>query len=384
MKLMMLGHPQSVETKAKIGLGVRRGWQRRRAKLLAQESCLYEWKNILAEASRKGYAGEDVLQWDSYRIIAEQLEQEWLECIEKRKSAARPKGSKRAPKTLEQRKKISEAISAKWADPEYRDRIRAALAKYYGSATGAKRASRRKLTSDNIVKKDSVKISVQKDQVACELKIHKPMTSRRRNNTSPSYKDPMASANLELLTKIKAERDALETKKREAIMRAKLLISEAERAAKALEVAALKSPLAKASLLETRRLIAEATCSIESIEHGQLMMNETESDSDRPIHGSQTVLSMMSETQSDHLIANGSHVLSSNGKSCDGFELNQCADNFLMNGSDGMYWEEGGLQKNLHHESNVIKATSQKSSDSEKVRTRRKKWVCGRLVEVED
>lgn len=50
----------------------------------------------------------------------------------------------------------------------------------------------------------------------------------------------------------------------------RLLIAEAEKAAKALEVAALKSPVAQASLVETRKLIAEAVQSIESIEAGDI------------------------------------------------------------------------------------------------------------------
>ena len=44
------------------------------------------------------------------------------------------------------------------------------------------------------------------------------------------------------------------------------MIAEAEKAAKALEVAAEKSPIARASLIETRKLIAEAIRSINSIE----------------------------------------------------------------------------------------------------------------------
>lgn len=44
------------------------------------------------------------------------------------------------------------------------------------------------------------------------------------------------------------------------------MIAEAEKAAEALEIAAQKSPLAHASLIETRKLISEAIQSIESIE----------------------------------------------------------------------------------------------------------------------
>jgi len=50
----------------------------------------------------------------------------------------------------------------------------------------------------------------------------------------------------------------------------RLLIEKAEKAAKALEVAAMRSPLAQASLLETRKLIAEAVQSIETIKNRQL------------------------------------------------------------------------------------------------------------------
>lgn len=52
------------------------------------------------------------------------------------------------------------------------------------------------------------------------------------------------------------------------------MISEAEKAAKVLEVAALKSPVAQASLLESKKLIAEATQLIESIEMRQVTSDE--------------------------------------------------------------------------------------------------------------
>lgn len=92
------------------------GWDRRRVKLRLQESCYFDWQNLIADASRRGFVGQEELQWDSYQMLSEQLEQEWLEIIELRKHT-RLKGNKRAPRTLEERRKISEAITAKWADP---------------------------------------------------------------------------------------------------------------------------------------------------------------------------------------------------------------------------------------------------------------------------
>lgn len=107
----------SEETRLKIGVGVREGWQKRREKLMVQEGCCIEWQNAIAEVARNGLAGEEELHWDSYKILDEQLMQEWLESVERRKTMPRLKGSKRAPKSPEQRRKISESISAKWADP---------------------------------------------------------------------------------------------------------------------------------------------------------------------------------------------------------------------------------------------------------------------------
>lgn len=107
----------SKETKLKIGAGVRIGWIGRRKRMKVQGTCFYEWQNLVAEASRKGLFGEKEMEWNSYKILDEQLEKEWLDGIEQRKRMPRPKGRKRERKSPEQRRKIAEAIAAKWADP---------------------------------------------------------------------------------------------------------------------------------------------------------------------------------------------------------------------------------------------------------------------------
>lgn len=84
---------------------------------MLQETCHFEWQNLIAEASRRGFVEEQELQWNSYKILDEQLQREWLESIELRRRAPKPKGGKRAPKSPEQRRKISAAIAAKWSDP---------------------------------------------------------------------------------------------------------------------------------------------------------------------------------------------------------------------------------------------------------------------------
>ncbi|KAH7867150.1 hypothetical protein Vadar_029480 [Vaccinium darrowii] len=122
-KLLNLGHAQSKETRIKIRDGVRMWWERHREKLMLQETCYFDWQNLIAEASRRGFVGQEELQWDSYKILSEQLEQERLESIELRRRTTGVKGNKNIPKSLEHRRKISEAITAKWADPEWLERI---------------------------------------------------------------------------------------------------------------------------------------------------------------------------------------------------------------------------------------------------------------------
>ncbi|KAJ6832438.1 uncharacterized protein M6B38_344505 [Iris pallida] len=438
MKLVNLGHAQSEETRIKIGAGVREGWQRRRELLMVQENCLFEWQNMISEASRKGYASEDELQWDSYEILDAQLKQEWLESVEKRKKMPRPKGSKRAPKSPEQRKKISEAISAKWADPEYRGRVCSALSKYHGVPVGGEKRPRRKRPSEtSSVKRESVKKKpTQPKGVNEETKSIKKVVSRRRRNSNPSYKDPMASSKLEMIKKIRADRAAMETRKREATERAKLLIAEAEKAAKALEVAALKSPLARASLLETRMLIAEATRSIESIESSQMLSQDS---GDEPLGTSgasvnhvQTNIELpQNDTDSDEYTVseeqkvNGSIIFHSDDDGVDeefdydrltlqnalelqepsstkgsgeGFELvpgnpsTSVVPNYVREDSikKDLQIGQSSINGSVEHESFSLEKeeegsrTSKGGGRSLTSATKTKKWVCGRLVEVED
>ncbi|XP_020574642.1 uncharacterized protein LOC110020768 [Phalaenopsis equestris] len=391
-KLMNLGHAQSDDTKKKIAVGVRQGWRRRRKILTVQQKCIFEWQNMIAKAARKGYAGEVELQWDSYKVINEQLKQEWLESIEKRKSMPRPKGSKRTPKSLEQRRKISESISAKWADPEYRDRVHAALAKYHGTVIGSNKKQRRKPTGETSEKGAISKKSEQTAQLNFELKNIKQETYKKRRNSAPSYKDPMSSVKLDLLKKIKADRAEMESKKREATRRAKLLIAEAERAAEALEAAALNSPLAKASLLETRKLIAEANLSLQTIEREPFMSYESEVDS---------YFNSNSDGLEKHLQTNTTATINQSmltEKLVNGFpnpssfengdEINQHEMSCGIDAEEGFIASQDQLLPSHHlkriESDRAETVDSRKRNDPKIVSAKTRKWVCGRFVEVED
>ncbi|KAB2611036.1 abhydrolase domain-containing protein [Pyrus ussuriensis x Pyrus communis] len=317
MKLVNLGHAQSEETRVKIGLGVRIGWQRRREKLSLQENCCFDWQNLIAEASRQGYDGEEELQWDSYKILDEKLTDEYLESVEQRKIMRRPKGSKRAPKSLEQRRKISQAISAKWNDPNYRDRVCSALAKYYDTSYGPDRKPKKKPSSSSESTRRipaKKKVSEKTNFSSSEIKIQKQRL--RLRSKAPMYKDPLASSKMEMIKNIRAQRAAAETQKREAVERARLLIAEAEKAAMALEVAATKSPVARASLIETRQLIAEAIQFIESIGTAQISSSENE---DPSVASNEAISRGEKETytgvraEADNGSVNGTQTLSSHG-----------------------------------------------------------------------
>ncbi|KAK1308451.1 hypothetical protein QJS10_CPA09g00024 [Acorus calamus] len=407
MKLVNLGHAQTDETRIKIGVGVREGWQRRRERLMVQERCCFEWQNTIAEACRRGFLGENELHWDSYEVLDKQLENEWLESIERRKSSPRPKGSKRAPKSLEQRRKISEAISAKWADPDYRTRVCSALSKYHGTPVGVERKVRRRRPVGEItsVKKDPVK---KKDSMSnksnkIETKSIKKTTSKRRKNSVPSYKDPLADSKLEMIKNIRAQRVSMETRKKEATERAKLLIAEAEKAAKTLEVAAFKSPLARASLLETRKLIAEATRSIEAIESGLVTSGDGGSGaslhSDKPENQSNEDSDVVNATTLLGKQVNGTHSLSLNHRnSGEDFNVDRYALQNVLNVRESPP-ATACPEKKLPEEAPIaptnlngsvkcgsdveISAVREADNSVPYIRTK-KKWVCGRLVEVEE
>ncbi|OVA11227.1 hypothetical protein BVC80_1589g2 [Macleaya cordata] len=411
MKLVKLGHAQSEETRTKIGVGVRIGWQRRREKLMVQENCCFEWQNLIAEASRRGYAGEEELQWDSYEVLDEQLKQEWLDSIEQRKLTPRPKGSKRAPKSLEQRRKISEAISAKWADPDYRERVCYALSKYHGTPEGAVRKPRRRPSGDGMRNPVRKKASEAYNDSGSETKSR--ARSRLKRSRSAPYKDPLADTKLEMIRNIRAQRAAIETKKSEAMERAKLLIAEAEKAAKALEVAATKSPLALASLMETRKLIAEATRSIQAAESGQIpsLGDKNGSYSSFELNGegnhneNETGEGNESLSSPDKKEVNGKHILSN---AISDFEFGKLALQNLLNSEepvemsskdhssaqlelnrlnyqlDPKYEQVDPLEPEeaIKYQRTTQVSQSEKAESESSNTTIKKKWIRGRLVEV--
>ncbi|XP_047315299.1 uncharacterized protein LOC124919174 [Impatiens glandulifera] len=403
-KLSNLGHAQSNETRAKIAIGVRMGWERRREKNKLQETCHYEWQNLVAEASRRGFIGQDEVQWDSYKILDADLQKGWLESIEQRRIASKPVGSKKAPKSAQQKKKISEAISAKWADPEYRSRVCSALAKYYSTTDGIEKKPRRKPVGEVQTRVRTPKRKTE-DMKISEDKVSSQYQRPQLKSKAPLYKDPLASSKLEMIKNIRAQRTAKESKKTDAIESAKQMIVEAEKAVKALEVAAKRSPIAQASLIEARELIAEAIQSIRSLENGTTdsfglengttdslgLINDLETENNpREVNGIGKVNGNGFKDDLDIDLTNFSFHEFLNGKEKSLEELYQVEidKNSILNGSSI------GKNKSVSTQESNMMEIREKGIDLEECKTEKhelpsiervvtKKWVCGRLVEVQ-
>ncbi|KAJ9537638.1 hypothetical protein OSB04_030371 [Centaurea solstitialis] len=350
----------SRETRLKIGASVRLTWDRNRIKRRMISRCHREWLNLLAEASRKGLYGEQELQWDSYDTINEQLEKIHQKGVESRRRPKSTTPGKRIPKTLEQRRKISEAIAAKWADPidglwrnAYRDRVQSGMAKRY---------ERSSVTRDPTKKKEPKKIKAEKKKEPRVIRASRPKV--KKISSQARYKDPQAGYKLEMIKSIRAQRAGSDPKIREAVTRANVLIAEAQRAAEALEVAAAKNPMAEASLVETRKLIAEAISYIESIEmlHSPSPDVKTEIEQRGGVNGVGSLGLSDAGIGSKH-VAEDMHVVA-NGK-----------EHINVSSSSASSW---GLQV----EEDVGRTMA--SEEEEKGSKGRKRWVCGRLVEDDD
>ncbi|KAL7599676.1 hypothetical protein Lser_V15G25386 [Lactuca serriola] len=394
MKLRKAIHSQTLETRSKIAAAVRVTWNKRRFQQRMMSHCQQEWRNLVSEASRKGFCGEEELQWNSYEIIQKQLTKEYRAGVESRKehlrtNSLKPEGQRgvshlRAPKTPEQRKKISEAIAAKWADPTYRERVYSGISKRRGLdperrdpewGTGKRRKEATKLNPSPRKKRESFGGGT-KVKSPQQPKV-KTSVSRVKKEPQARFKDPQANYKLEMIKSIRAQRAGSDSdsdpKINEAVLRANVLIGEAQRAAEALEEAAAKSPVAEASLIETRKLIAEAIRYIESIEMGNNQSLESGNDKDEKM-----VVEDVRGIEQRGVNGIGGVGLSDGG-------IGMLAD--VANGrenidilSSASTWGDMGLEmKEVEGDGD-----GGRKMMSEKQERKGRRWVCGRLVEDEE
>lgn len=77
------------------------------------------------------------------------------------------------------------------------------------------------LSSTRKPAKKRATLTKQTSSVGTESRSIGNMRKRQIRNTAPSFKDPQADSKLEMIKKIREQRAAMETKKREATERAK-------------------------------------------------------------------------------------------------------------------------------------------------------------------
>lgn len=275
-KLRTYGVLQSPETKVKIRSALLRMWNAKRKIKASQEICVKEWKYMIAEMARCGNDGDVEYQWDSYATIMKELREAWRIAYNEERRKARQRKNATIIRTSEHRMKIAEAIRAKWADPGYRvnvqqgihasmrkrgvqptqRKVRQPYKKTMNSTTPQKRRPAKQVSKDGIDKsEDSIKTKSEKKSVTSDSPSIK---------TLPVYQNPLTQERLEKLKQMRASRLSEQRRRTEVTERARVLLAEANRAARALEAAAVKDKNALASLLETRRLLAEAARSFES------------------------------------------------------------------------------------------------------------------------
>eukprot|EP00850_Spirogloea_muscicola_P017652 SM000154S01387 [mRNA] locus=s154:119271:122634:+ [translate_table: standard] len=322
------------ETRDKIKQTMRRVWELKKRAIADKNALLAEWKEHVALAAKIGGAGDEDLEWpvsrSSLRGARKGAAQEEVEQLpEKETPMKAPSGraGKRGPRTLEHRLRISEAIKAKWANADYRDKVQGRMrncsprlrpvtsstpipVKLSGNAATdrfvsdvmageniqtvkeAKAQSQRagatlktsRLADPNLVMAPSCQPADALE--ADDLDRHKrgpsaadgvPESTLRAAESAlcaaessieraSSFIDPFFNEKLTRIKTMQEERASASQQRWQMAETARMLMAEAERAASALESSASMDEATRASLLETRRLLAEAASAVEQAE----------------------------------------------------------------------------------------------------------------------
>lgn len=104
----------------------------------------------------------------------------------------------------------------------YRDRVYSGLARYHGTPIGVEKKPRRTTSDDGQTRKRSPKKKkIDSDASANSGPKSHIQRLKKKRCGMPLYKDPLVGAKLEMLKNIRAQRATTESKKSEALTRAK-------------------------------------------------------------------------------------------------------------------------------------------------------------------
>ena len=104
---------------------------------------------------------------------------------------------------------------------EYRERVFSGLAKYHGTPEGVERRAKRKPSGGGLSKRTpKIKVGDAEGSAVNELKATSQQAKLKKEYV-PKYKDPLASSKVEMLSSIRVQRVASQTKTNETFERAK-------------------------------------------------------------------------------------------------------------------------------------------------------------------
>eukprot|EP00850_Spirogloea_muscicola_P005200 SM000023S07656 [mRNA] locus=s23:722947:726349:+ [translate_table: standard] len=322
------------ETRDKIKQTMRRVWELKKRAIADKNALLAEWKEHVALAAKIGGAGDEELEWpvsrSSLRGARKGAAWEEVEQLpEKETPTKAPSGraAKRGPRTLEHRLRISEAIKAKWANADYRDKVQGRMrtgsprlrpvtsstpipVKLSGNAAKdrfvsdvmsgeniqtVKEAKAQNQRAGTNLKTSRLAVSDSVTAPSCQpadvLEVDDMDRHKRRPSAgdgvpestlhaaesalcaaessierAASFIDPFFNEKLSRIKTMQEERASASQQRWQMAETARMLMAEAERAASALESSASMDEATRASLLETRRLLAEAASAVEQAE----------------------------------------------------------------------------------------------------------------------
>lgn len=172
-------HRTSEESREKIRLAMKPYVEARKNAHVVHLTNLKLWKESISDSARLGGPGEEELEWRGRRVIVPvgTPTKEQLKALSTEKNSVQ-RVIDRAEKSAIHRKKIADAIKAKWADPEYRAKVGMAMAKVVHS-----RESRPKKVKD-----ESMEPKEQKAPRVPRAKSVKVATPRKTRTPKPKRK----------------------------------------------------------------------------------------------------------------------------------------------------------------------------------------------------
>ncbi|MCO5585935.1 hypothetical protein L7F22_039870 [Adiantum nelumboides] len=262
----------SKETKSKIKDSMARFWEKRKKLKSIQESCVEEWKEFVANGARIGSVGDTSYNWNSYDTILRELQYAWR-LKTKSCSCKDPKAGMTSALRIKNYGMPMKA--ALCAYQEQQDSVMTKLRRRtQKTAEGMSDSSERVLKVFESVENDGASKLSRDSAVEAVSQIGQPIhrivkvqQSKPMCKSLPANKINLTRERLERLKQIRAIRRTKENDKTKAfkessqgraVEKARVLMKEAQIAARELEAQAARDKSALRSLQDAQQLLSEA------------------------------------------------------------------------------------------------------------------------------